>query len=414
MSEFIIPEKEVKLEEIVKALAAGGTVEDAKKTFESEVVSLSNLEMTKVAQRLDEEGYNFYTEPILKEFIFDFVESKITAESMSGFTSGHPIHSFLLENDLLRQISYQIRQEFLVEQPNYERIEKMWTQIQKVDIHYQRKENQLFPYLEKHGFSHPSTVMWAYQDDIRAELKTIKTRLENGDLEGLAVEAEGALNLVEDLAAREEKMLFPKAESLLSDDEWQEIREGEEEIGYCLIATPDIWEAAPCAVCQETKTPDNEDHYIHPADMEEQAETLPFTTEGCVRLDEGFMTDEQISLLFKFLPFDVTYVDENDRVRFYNKGKGRVFPRSPGIIGREVKFCHPPKSVDTVVKIVDAFRSGAKDSAEFWIEFREQFIHIQYFAVRDQNDKFRGVLEVTQDATHVRSLTGQQRLLDWE
>ena len=129
-------------------------------------------------------------------------------------------------------------------------------------------------------------------------------------------------------------------------------------------------------------------------------------------LPTGALTLAQLDLLFRALPFDVTYVDENDRVRFYSEGE-RVFPRSPGAIGREVRNCHPPKSLHKVEEILAEFKAGTKDEAEFWIEMGPKFVHIRYFALRDADGAYKGCLEVVHDATHVRSLSGNRRIVDW-
>jgi uncharacterized protein len=152
--------------------------------------------------------------------------------------------------------------------------------------------------------------------------------------------------------------------------------------------------------------------YIHPGE-DTKRKKLPFGIDDKTHYDEGYLTPEQVNSIFRILPVDITYVNENDQVVFYNRGDDRVFPRSAGIIGREVKFCHPPKSVDQVIQILDAFKAGTQDVAEFWIQFKGKFIHIQYFAVRDEDRTYRGVIEMSQDVTHIRSLEGQQRLLDW-
>ena len=125
------------------------------------------------------------------------------------------------------------------------------------------------------------------------------------------------------------------------------------------------------------------------------------------------MTPEHVNFIFKFLPVDITYVDENDIVIFYNRGDDRVFPRSAGIIGREVKFCHPPKSVDQVLKILEEFKAGRQDTAEFWIHFKDKFIHIRYFAIRNDEGVYKGVIEMSQDVTEIRKLEGSKKLLDW-
>ncbi len=141
---------------------------------------------------------------------------------------------------------------------------------------------------------------------------------------------------------------------------------------------------------------------------------MPFSLDDKTHYDEGYLSPEQVNSIFRILPVDITYVDENDRVVFYNRGDDRVFPRSAGIIGREVKFCHPPKSVDQVLRILEEFKAGTQDTAEFWIQFKGQFVHIRYFAVRDENKVYKGVIEMSQDVTDIRKLEGDKRLLDWD
>ncbi len=133
-----------------------------------------------------------------------------------------------------------------------------------------------------------------------------------------------------------------------------------------------------------------------------------------IELNVESITPDQINLIFKRLSLDLSYVDENDRVQFYNRGEEQIFPRSPRVIGRLVKYCHPLKSVNIVLRILEEFKNGKKDSAEFWFKMGEKFLYIQYFAVRDENKKYKGVLEVTQGISHIRELEGQQKLLNWD
>ena len=132
-----------------------------------------------------------------------------------------------------------------------------------------------------------------------------------------------------------------------------------------------------------------------------------------VKLDEGRLTEEQIRLLLKSLPFDITFVDEKEKVCFYSASKDRVFPRSPAVIGRSVQNCHPPKSVHIVEKIVKSFKEKTKDKAEFWVQQGDLFIHIRYFPVYDEKGDYKGVVEVSQEVSGIRSLKGQKRILDW-
>jgi DUF438 domain-containing protein len=128
----------------------------------------------------------------------------------------------------------------------------------------------------------------------------------------------------------------------------------------------------------------------------------------------GQLTLEQVNLIFTHLPVDLSFVDETDEVRFYSEGPERIFPRTPEVIGRKVQNCHPPKSVHMVQAILDEFRAGKQDTAEFWIEMQGKFLHIRYFAIRDRDGEYRGCLEVSQDVTGIRALEGERRLLQWE
>jgi DUF438 domain-containing protein len=138
------------------------------------------------------------------------------------------------------------------------------------------------------------------------------------------------------------------------------------------------------------------------------AKTIPLQT--------GALTPQQIALMLTHLPLDLTFVDANDEVQFYSEGKSRVFERTPDVIGRTVLGCHPPHSVLEVYRILDEFRAGTRDDAEFWIQMKGEqaeprFIHIRFFAVRDSDRKFLGTLEVVQDVTAIRRLEGERRLL---
>ena len=312
------------------------------------------------------------------------------------FPDGHPVRVYLEENILIREIIRDIRNLDDIE-TNFEKFSNLFEKLCKVELHFARKENQLFPYLEKHGWTSPSQNMWAFHDSIREEIKAVKEAIRDRDFKKIAFNLEVVFRSLEHILQVEEQRLLPNAMALLSEDEWKEFKEGDKEIGWMFDTPP---------------TPYPEDEYIHPS-QDTKRRKLPFSIENATHYDEGYLTPEQVNSIFRILPVDITYVNEHDQVVFYNRGEDRVFPRSAGIIGREVKFCHPPKSVDQVIKIVDAFKKGEQDLAEFWINFKGKFIHIQYFAVRDKDGTYRGVIEMSQDVTHVRGLEGEKRLLDW-
>jgi DUF438 domain-containing protein len=131
-------------------------------------------------------------------------------------------------------------------------------------------------------------------------------------------------------------------------------------------------------------------------------------------LPTGNVSLEQLVGIFGTLPFDLTFVDADDRVAFFTEGPDRVFARSKAIIGRKVHNCHPPKSVETVDQILSDFKAGRQSVAEFWINFQEKFVHVRYFAVRAEDGRYLGTVELTQDLSPLRALQGERRLLEYE
>ncbi len=302
----------------------------------------------------------------------------------------HPVKIYLKEAEYIRELISQINLVDVFKES--EKFLKLFEKFCDIEKHFARKENQLFPYLEKYGWTSPSQNMWAMHDNIRDDIREIKILLKEENLVSVEELLPVVFRTVEHLLEIEEVRLLPNALNLLDKDDWLEMREGDDEIGFMIEV---------------------ERKYVHPS-LDTKKRKLPFSLDGRIKLDEGFMLPEQINLLLQFMPVDITYVDENDVVIFYNRGDKRVFPRSAGIIGREVKFCHPPKSVDQVLLILKEFKAGRRDEAEFWIEFKGRFVHIRYFAIRNKESEYKGVIEVSQDVTEIRGLKGERRLLDWE
>ena len=325
------------------------------------------------------------------------------SNNLEQFPQGHPVRVYLEENILIKELFKEL---FNVNpSEDFQKFYNIFNHICEVEKHFARKENQLFPYLEKYGWTGPSQGMWAFHDDIRTLIKDARLTIENKDFENILEKVINVYNNLIHLINVEENRLLPNALQLLKAEDWEEMYEGDSEIGWMLATPP----ARYPAIKEESADPE----YIHPS-LDKKKRKLPFSLEDRTHYDEGYLTPEQVNFIFKFLPVDITYVDENDRVVFYNRGDERVFPRSAGIIGREVKFCHPPKSVDQVLKILEEFKAGRQDIADFWINFKGKFVHIRYFAVRDEQKNYKGVIEMSQDVTDIRALQGEKRLLDWE
>lgn len=316
--------------------------------------------------------------------------------NQSTLAEGHPVRIYFQENDLINSLL----EEITATKP-YEEFQKyinIFNQICTIEKRFARKENQLFPYLEKIGWVGPSQGMWSFHDNLREQIKLLRKYIEDRDFDKIETNTPYLVSGIYRLMGVEETILFPNALDLLSDKDWISMRAGEEEIGWMLAETPAPF---PAVV------------YVHPSNDFEKRE-LTFSLENTSHYDEGYMTVEQVNLLLRTMPLDITYVDENDKVIFYNRGEERVFPRSAGIIGREVKFCHPPKSVDTVLKILEAFRKGTQNESSFWINYKDRLIYIRYFAVRDADKNYKGVIEMSQDITDIKNIEGEKRLLDWE
>ena len=311
---------------------------------------------------------------------------------------GHPIKVYYDEGQLIQELLLELYDVNVAE--DFQKYFNIYNQLTTIEKRFARKENQLFPYLEKHGWNGPSQGMWSFHDNLRDQIRLLNTHNSERNTAMIIENVPYLIEGIKRLLVIEDMRLFPKAMEMLTEDEWKEFYIGDEEMGWMLAEKPIPY-------------PTKETTYVHPSDDFTERE-LSFSLEDTFHYDEGYMTPSQVNLLLRFLPVDITYVDENDKVIFYNRGDDRVFPRSKGIIGREVRFCHPPKSVDMVLRIVDEFKAGTKDVAGFWFNFKGRIIHIRYFAIRDNNKDYKGVIEMSQDITDIQKLEGQKRLLDWD
>jgi DUF438 domain-containing protein len=298
---------------------------------------------------------------------------------------GHPVHTYLAANRIITELANRLG--------SLAQAGPILEQLAGIENHYQHKENQLFPLLERHGVTGPTQVMWGVHDQIRAALKAAREAARRQDSRAFAAAAPALARDLVEMVYKEEKILLPMAMETLSEEEWAEVRRGEDVLGYALAQPAAPWPVGSAARAVATGATD-------------AARPLDLAT--------GALTLEQVNLMLTHLPVDISFVDETDTVRYYSEGRERIFPRSPGVIGRRVQKCHPPKSVHTVEAILAAFRAGTKDVAEFWIEMQGRFIHIRYYAMRDGAGAYRGCLEVSQDVTAIRALQGERRLLDWE
>lgn len=314
----------------------------------------------------------------------------------TALPEGHPVSVYFQEKEIINTLLTELAA--VNPEDELQKYTNIFNQLHTIEKRFARKENQLFPFLELKGWVGPSQGMWSFHDNLREQFKILRKHIDARDFEKIKENAPYLINGIYRLLDVEETVLFPNALDILTEKDWITMREGEEEIGWMLSQPPSPYPAVA---------------YVHPSE-DFTVREMPFSLENTSHYDEGHMTVEQVNLLFRTLPLDLTYVDENDKVIFYNRGEERVFPRSAGIIGREVKFCHPPKSVGTVLKILEEFRKGTKSESSFWINFKDRLIYIRYFAVRDADKNYKGVIEMSQDITDIKKIEGEKRLLDWE
>jgi len=372
-------DKRSRKRELLKALVLelhdGGDLNTLKSRFEEIVGDVEATEIATMEQELIDSGELTVEQiTLLCDLHVGIFEDALALNLLPVATPGHPIHTYTAENEYAKKIIAEIRQ-----QPSKSLINK----LSQIIVHYTRLENQLFPILEQKDFSGPSQVMWSKHDEVRDLLR----RQEQVDAGEIAKQ-------VEDMIFKEETILFPTSLELLTSSDWLAVKKGEEEIGFAWITPGDEWKPI---------TPET----IHTTDISEKKPDK-------LDLNTGKMSPSQIDLVLTHLPVEISFIDEKDEVAYYSGTKERIFPRSPGVIGRNVQKCHPPRSLDKVNQIMEAFKSGRKDQAEFWIEMEGKFLYIRYFAVRDDNGLYTGTLEVTQDVTTIRTLKGERRLLDWE
>jgi len=335
----------------------------------------------------------------------EVLKGKISRPEEKPLPAGHPAHTFRKENEAVQWELDSLAKLFeeVGELSGHDSATEIMDQVKMrlyslADVvkHYDRKENLLFPYLEKHGITGPSKVMWAKDDEVRELVKAAIDGLQHLE-DTSAGEALAFVDLllrpakdaIEDMIYREEQILIPMSLDTLSDDEWFSIYGQSPEYGFCLYDPTHDW------------APD-----------EIELEILQESS-GRIQLPSGSLASEEINAILNTIPFDLTFVDNDDRVRYFTQGRERIFARSRAILGREVQLCHPPSSVHIVEQIIEDFRSGKQSRAPFWIELGGKFIHIEYFALRDKDGQYLGTLEVSQDLTGKRKLEGEQRLLSY-
>jgi len=372
-------EKEI-LKKLIKKLHEDPkkNLEPVKEQFAKIVKELTPVDISMIEQELVNEGISPDSIMLMCDVHLDMFKKSIVDDEIN-VEPWHPIHILMEEHkDILNTLG-----KFRKAKDPLKAIKGLGYYLKEVEKYFLKEENCLFPYLEKHNMIQPPKIMWKEHDQIREMRKQIfEDKITEEEIKQFMI---GTEELFANHIYKEHKILFPSAIKLISDEEWGEIRRQFDEIGYFSFI---------------------------PKPLNTEGEDTVQMKESEVSLPSGILNGEQLILMLNTLPVDITFVDENDRVRYFSETKGRVFVRSRGIVGRKVQNCHPPKSVDTVQKILDDFRSGKRDEAEFYLHLGDKYVYIKYFAVRSDDGRYKGTLEVTQDIAPIQKINGTKTLDD--
>ncbi|MEM3524470.1 MAG: DUF438 domain-containing protein [Thermoplasmata archaeon] len=385
------------LKGILKKLHEGATPENVKAEFREFLSQVTPLEIARAEEELIKEG-------IPREEIRKLCDLhlKIFNELQGGkmdVPDGHPLKILLTEHEMLLGFAgelLQIARDWGGSE--HEKLEHVIEHLKSSESHYVREENALFPYLERHGITEPPQVMWMEHDMIREIKKEIYAIAESNDVD-VAKLQETTLKLLENLQShfyKENNILFPTALRVISEEEWKEARKEFDELGYCCFTPSTVLGVGQTVV----------------GTKEEHRNLKALCVDGEVPLDTGKLSVEELDAILNALPVDISFVDKEDTVRYYNDTKDRIFPRTKAVIGRKVQNCHPQKSLEKVNAIINDFKAGKRDKAEFWINLKGRQIYIRYFPVRNKQGEYLGCLEVTQDITEIKKIEGEKRLLD--
>ena len=390
------------MKDIILKLHAGMPAEEAKQCFDREIGNITSTEIADIEQSLINDGLS--PEEIKK---FCNVHALIFQSALEKVSQGevfpsHPVALFKQENREIEKITAEIKANIEKRQSldiaSFKHVlKKQLENLHGIDTHYERKEQLLFPFLEKAGFMGPSKVMWGKDNEVRGLLKKAIADLETltgpQDFTRYQATLNQMLEEINGMIFKEENILFPTSLEKLATSDWIQILRESDQIGYVLIRKPEetdvLVEKLQSALAEEVTFQD-----------------------GSINLPSGSIRLSEVMPFLNTLPVDITFVDSDDKVRYFSEGKERIFSRPRSVIGRNVRNCHPPQSLDVVEGILKSFKDGKRDTYDFWINFKGKLIYIRYLALRNHKGQYLGTLEVTQDITGIKRLEGEKRLVD--
>lgn len=410
MSELInnSSERVQKLKQLLLKLHEDESLEKTKAELEEMLGQVPYGEVVQAEQELINEGLPPQEIQKYCDMHSRALKDNIDLTYMKDVPDGHPVHTLRMENRAIEAELSKLKEIFIKCKFNKESInvsdainqlKGIFNLLMDVEKHYMKKENIIFSILEKYKITGPSTVMWGKDDEVRQFLKSSISVLndnEKADAETL----QGYIDLMlsptaealQEMIDKEEKILFPMCLDKFTDIDWYDVYKQADDVGNCIYVPTNEWKPEGIIVEDEERN----------------------VTSDRIKLSTGSFTVEELESLLDSMPFDITFVDKDDKVKFFSHGKQRIFERSKAILGRQVQFCHPPSSVHIVDKIIDDFRSGREDAAKFWINFKGMFVHIAYYAIRNEKGEYLGTAEITQDIAELKRTEGERRLLTYD
>ncbi|MBS3946567.1 MAG: DUF438 domain-containing protein [Melioribacter sp.] len=395
------------LKSLILDLHNGHSVEETKSKLKELLGSVPYGDVVRAEEELINDGLD--RDEVLKfcDLHTEALKGNIDLTFAKKVEPGHPIDTFINENIEIQKVIDRIKHLFhdCSTRNNQDdtsdllsSLNENFNALMDIEKHYLRKENLLFPFLEKHQITGPPMVMWGKHDEVREFLKSCFQLFDqkgnvNAEVVNSFIELMFAptIKLVEEMIYKEEQILFPMCLDTLTEIEWYDIYQQSDEIGYCLFSPDKKWE--PGFSIDAVNKIDSTDK---------------------IKFENGSLNREELEAIFNSIPLDITFVDKDDKVKFFSHGTDRIFQRPKAVLGRQVQYCHPPSSVHIVNQIVDDFKSGRQDSAKFWINFQGKYVHIAYYAVRNNNGEYLGTLEVTHDINEYRKIEGERRILEYD
>lgn len=400
--------KKKMLKEVIKELHGGASPTEVKEKFKKVLKDTKPEDIAKIEQELVKEGMPREELQRLCDVHLAVFGEQVQDQELH-IPAGHPISILIEEHRVMLEKAERLETlvKMLEEACDSVYVGDALTELQTLvkdfqdsEKHYLREENVLFPTMEKHGVTEPPAIMWMEHNRIREIKKKLYDLVEKWNTmpysdfkTRLSHDAGPLCSVLPDHFFKENNILFPTALQVITEKEWEDIRKEFDEIGYPSFTPQTVLTAFQAAEPTIKKA-------------EPPANAWQFET--------GSLSKEEAEAILDTLPVDISFIDKDDRVKYFNKAEKRIFVRTKAVIGRSVQLCHPQKSIHVVNKIVEAFTTGEKDKAEFWINMNNRLVHIRYFAVRDKNGKYLGTMEVTQDLTDLKKIEGERRLLDWK